>query len=229
MTQSSGRIAVLCPTRDRPAQFVNLAESIMKTTNRADLVGYVDQDQAELYEATCARTKPEPRSRMSTYVGPRLGPVASCNVLVKEFPGYDIYGLIPDDAVITTGQWAEWCLDVAAFLPNRVGVISPSHNQGPHVDMPFVTKEWIEATGWFAVPIAYHFVWPLVTALIGEMTAIVHAPKQRFNVDHDLAMSKNQVWRTTDTEAFLPFVARELMPIVDRVRDAINERVVEPV
>lgn len=228
MIQSSGRIAVLCPTRNRPAQFVNLAKSIMKTTNRADLVGYVDDDQAELYQATCDRTRTELRSRMSVHHGPRIGPVAACNVLVKEFPGYDAYGLIPDDAVVTTAEWAEWCLDVVAFLPNRVGVISPAHNQGPHVDMPFVTKGWIKATGWFAVPIAYHFVWPLVTALIGEMTAIVHAPKDRFNVDHDLAMSANQVWRTTDTEAFLPFVARELMPIVDRVRDAINGEPIEP-
>jgi len=163
---------------------------------------------------------------MSVHIGPRIGPVASANALVKEFPGYDLYGLIPDDAVVTTGQWAEWCLDVAAFLPNRVGVVSPAHNQGPHVDMPFVTKEWIQATGWFAVPIAHHFVWPLVIALIGEMTAIVHAPKERFNIDHDLMMTANQVWASRDTEAFLPFVARELMPIVDRVRDAINAQVV---
>jgi len=217
---------VLCPSRSRPAQFVNLAKSIMKTTNRADLIGYVDDDQSDLYEATCARTRSELRSRMSVHIGPRIGPVASANALVKEFPGYDLYGLIPDDAVVTTGQWAEWCLDVAAFLPNRVGVVSPAHNQGPHVDMPFVTKEWIQATGWFAVPIAHHFVWPLVIALIGEMTAIVHAPKERFNIDHDLMMTANQVWASRDTEAFLPFVARELMPIVDRVRDAINAQVV---
>ena len=217
---------MLCPSRSRPAQFVNLAKSIMKTTNRADLIGYVDDDQSDLYEATCARTRSELRSRMSVHIGPRIGPVASANALVKEFPGYDLYGLIPDDAVVTTGQWAEWCLDVAAFLPNRVGVVSPAHNQGPHVDMPFVTKEWIQATGWFAVPIAHHFVWPLVIALIGEMTAIVHAPKERFNIDHDLMMTANQVWASRDTEAFLPFVARELMPIVDRVRDAINAQVV---
>ncbi len=224
--ESSGRIAVLCPTRSRPAQFVKLAKSVMMTTNRADLIGYVDDDQADLYEATCTRTKAELRSRMSIHIGPRIGPVSSANALVKEFPGYDLYGLIPDDAVLTSAQWAEWCLDVAAFLPNRVGVVSPAHNQGPHVDMPFVTKEWISATGWFAVPIAHHFVWPLVTALIGEMTAIVHAPKERFNIDHDLMMSANQVWASRDTEAFLPFVARELMPIVDRVRDAINATVV---
>ena len=216
----SGRLAVLCPSRNRPAGFVNLAGSIVKTTNRADLVGYVDEDQSELYEAEVARVKPEWRSRMSVHVGPRVGPVASANALTKAFPGYDAYGLIPDDAVLTADQWAEWCLDVVAFFPNRVGVISPSHNQGPHVDMPFVTKEWIKATGWFALPLAYHYAWPLVNALIGEMTAILHAPKDRFHVDHDLAMSANQVWITSDAEMFLPFVARELMPIVDRVRDA---------
>src|SRR6185369_4117593 len=104
MTLSSGRVAVLCPTRSRPAQFVNLAKSVMKTTNRADLIGYVDEDQADLYEATCARTRAELRSRMSAYIGPRIGPVASANALVKEFPGYDIYGLIPDDAVVVTPQ-----------------------------------------------------------------------------------------------------------------------------
>jgi len=64
--------------------------------------------------------------------------------------------------------------------------------------------------------------------LIGEMTAIVHAPKERFNIDHDLMMSANQVWATKDTEAFLPFVARELMPIVDRVRDALNANGAHP-
>ena len=219
-----GRIAVICPTRGRAKGFIDLVKSIVLTTNRADLVAYVDEDQAAIYQKACDEARAELRSRMSLHVGPRIGPVASANALVKEFPGYDAYGFVPDDALITTEGWGEWCLDVIPHFPNRVGVISPTHNQGGHVDMPFATKEWIRATGWFAAPIAHHFVWPLVTGLIGEMTAIVHAPKDRFNIDHSLVMSANQVWASKDTEAFLPFVARELMPIVDRVREAMGYR-----
>lgn len=214
---------MLCPSRDRPKQFLELAKSICNTTNHADLVGYVDEDQADMYKTICESARPETRARMSVHVGPRMGPVAACNYLVEAFPGYDIYGMVPDDARMNANSWSEWCLSISKHLPNRIGVISPHHNQGVHIDMPFVTKEWIKVTGWFALPSVYHFVWPIVTGLIGEMTAsIVHAPEHSFSVEHDFTMPQNQVHRTADAENFFNFVANELLPIVYRMREAMR-------
>lgn len=205
------RIAVLCPTRDRPDGFRALEASVVATSNLADVIGYVDADQLELYQDI-----------PGLVTGPRIGPVAAANFIVNEYPAYDAYGLITDDAVITTPDWDAWLLDTIAHCPGRVCVVSPHHNQGNHVDMPFVSKEWVKATGWFACPDCYHYAWPIITGLIGEMSAIVHAPKDKFSIHHPSKVemvSENKLAK--DHKAFFEFVSLKLPATVERVRQAM--------
>jgi hypothetical protein len=123
---------------------------------------------------------------------------------------------------LTCSGWDGWALDASDQFPNRICVISPYHNQGNHVDMPFVTREWIAATGWFACPDFHHHAWPIITGLIGEMTAIVHAPRQSFAVHHPakVEMVSEQTLHK-DQQAFFTFVALKLPAVVDRVREAM--------
>ncbi len=213
---------MVCPSRDKPMGLLRLVQAVIDTTNRADVIAYVDNDQKEIYEDQVSAAPANVRSRLMLAFGDRVGPVASANSVVKEFVGYDIYGMIPDDAYPVTENWAEWCLAALEMFPNRVGVISPRHDHGDHVDMPFVSREWISATGWFACPQAYHFVWPVITGLIGEMTGIVHAPEQRFSICHRLDMPRNQAARSSDSEMFFSYVVNELMPTVHKVREAMG-------
>jgi hypothetical protein len=211
------RIAVLCPTRDRPEGLKRLIGSVLGTSRKADVLFYADDDQTEEY-----RGIPHEGGRVINWFGPRIGPAPAANLLAKKFYDYDAYGLITDDSVVTTPGWDEWVLDTIPMFPKRICVISPHHNQGEHVDMPFVTKEWIEAVGWFCCPTMYHYAWPTVTSLIGEMTAIVHAPAQKFNIDHDYVDGTYQERRIKDNTEFYEFVSLKLPPIVESVRQAMS-------
>src|SRR3990172_13104632 len=104
------RIAVLCPTRDRPKDFAKLADSMLATSKLADLIAYIDDDQIELYRGVGES------DRVFRHHGARKGPVASANELVRRYPKYAMYGLITDDSVLTIPAWDEWVLEaVKAF------------------------------------------------------------------------------------------------------------------
>lgn len=220
----NGRVAVLCPSRDNPDGVCRLAHNIAATTNHTDLLVYADEDQFIDYRDRCTEEDWKARSRITLVKGPRIGPVPAANDLVRAYPEYDLYGLIPDDATVKTPGWDDWCLSALRMFPNRVGVISPAHSLGRHVDMPFVSNRWINATGWFACPEMYHYAWPLLTGVIGEMTAILHAPESAFLVEHDGHLPANQSRRSQDAEVFLVFVANELPAVVERLRMSMEPR-----
>jgi hypothetical protein len=184
-------------------------------SSQAHVLIYMDEDDP---------TNPPPGAwntlRVKVHIGPRLGPVAAANSLLRRFPGHDVYGLLTDDSVVTTPGWDTWLLEVVKQFPNRVCVVSPHHNMGNHVDMPFVTKEWIKAVGWYACPDTRHYCWPTITGLIGEMTAICHAPEQRFHVEHE-DHTQDRVKQIDDAQPFYEFVSLKLPAVVERVRQAM--------
>ena len=213
-----GKVGVLCPTRGRPLEFRAFAQSVLSTSG-ADVLAYIDDDQQALYADVLG---PDASKRIRWMVAPRIGLAASANALVRQFDDYDLYGLVPDDATMETPGWDDWSIEASDQFPNRVCVISPCHNQGHHVDMPFVTRAWIKAVGWFACPDVYHHAWPIVIGVIGEMSAIVHAPVHKFNVYHPAKvemLSENLLAK--DMQAFYTFVALKLPAVVDRVRKAM--------
>lgn len=206
----NGRIAVLCPTRDRPEPFREMVASVRKTALLADVLAYVDEDQRELYGVN------PPGSRI-TY-GPRIGPVAALNELVRANHDYDAYGIITDDSVLNDRDWDQWVLAAMDNFPDRLVVIDPRHNLGEHVDMPFVSRQWVDVVGWYACPETYHFCWPIITGLIGEMTAIVHAPEPGFSITHNGLPHSNLDARGDDAEAFFRYVATRMPEIVNKLR-----------
>jgi hypothetical protein len=213
------RIAVLCPTRDRLPGFRRAATSVINSSTLVDFIGYIDGDQHYTYFG------PGPEKswndRVLFTVGDRIGPVAAANELARTHPGYDVYGLLTDDCTVTTPRWDEWVLEAVKQFPNRICVISPHHNMGNHVDMPFVTKEWIKAVGWYACPDCYHYSWPTITGLIGEMTAICHAPAHKFHVEHADHVQDHTA-QTRDAQPFYEFVSLKLPAVVERLRQAMS-------
>ena len=124
MPTTDRKIAVLIPSRDRPKELAEAVESVKVTAPSADVIAYVDDDQKDLYGAV------EMPGLSAMICGPRVGPVSAANSLVESRPGYDVYGLITDDARTVCPGWDRWVLEVLEALPNRIGVISPHHNQG---------------------------------------------------------------------------------------------------
>lgn len=217
---NNGRIAVLCPSRDRPAGMELMARSVMKTAEKADVIFYADDDQYELYHGI--EKKDGLRGRTRDWYGPRIGPLPACNLLAQKYPDYAIYGMITDDAIVMSPGWDKWCLESIDYFNGRLCVISPHHNWGDHVDMPFVTQEWIRQTGWFGCPMMYHYAWPIVTGLIGEMTGIIHAPEDKFHIHHEYVDGTYNERRDRDNAEFFNYVSLHMMPVVDRIRGAMR-------
>jgi hypothetical protein len=220
------RIAVLIPSRDRPEKLLKACRSVLATSNLADVLVYVDEDQRELYESGLTGAGFGPR--VKALYAARIGPVAAANSLVDENPSYAAYGLITDDTTIKTETWGwdAWLLETLDFFPRRLAVVSPRHNLGEHVDMPFVSWEWIDCVGWYACPEFYHYCWPILTGLIGEMTAIVHAPEQSFAIHHEGLPHTNLASRDDDAKKFFEYVALKMPVHVEALRDAMKPEVV---
>lgn len=207
------RVAVLCPSRGRPEALGRMVASV-RATSDADVLVYVDDDWAEQYRDV---------KGVKLTVGPRIGVVASANHLAKENPDYDAYGLLTDDTDILTPRWDQWLEWVFDQYP--LAVACPHHNLGDVVDMPFVTKRWIEVVGWYACPVFYHWCWPAIHGLIGEMTGIVHAGKHDFALDHwsigDGVHSSHNDKREQDNNEFFNYINLELMKKVYALREAM--------
>lgn len=208
------RIAVLIPSRNRPMHLARAVDSVLSTSTKADVVAYVDEDQRELYRGLM------PGGRFSIHYGPRIGPAPSANALVAASPGYAAYGLITDDTTIVTKAWDDWVLKVLSDIP--MAVIDPRHNLGEHVDMPFVSRKWIETVGWYACPGRHHYSWPIITGLIGEMTAIVHAGEDDFRLLHEGLSHTNDEYRNSDAREFFDYVALRLPVPVHRIRECMT-------
>jgi len=208
----NGRIGVLIPTRDRPQHFERAARSVYKTGLKADVLAYIDDDQEKDYPDTLAGVK--------RLVGPRIGPVASANVLVEKFPDYSVYGLITDDTTMVCRDWDEWVLAAMDSMAGRIVVVSPRHNLGEHVDMPFVSREWIDTVGWYACPDFYHFCWPVLLGLMGQLTCLIYPPEQAFSVHHEGLPHTNLQALFEDKMGFFDYVALKLPPIIDKLRAA---------
>lgn len=203
-------VAVLIPTRDRPESFLRSVASVRRTS-KATVLAYVDEDQYDIYPVNG-----EVEGAI-IHVGPRIGPVASANHLVRQHPNFDAYGLITDDSRIITPGWDDYIMGCFRDF-SRFMVVSPHHNHGEHVDMPFVSRDWVEEVGWYACPEFFHYCWPIVCGLIGEMTAIVHCPKTEFSIEHDYEDGTNAQKRLSDNSRFFDYVSLKMPAVVERIR-----------
>jgi hypothetical protein len=208
----NGRCAVLIPSRNRPDHLRAAIQSVLDTSRCADVLCYIDDDQAKMYGGLLEG------ERLIVHRGPRIGPAPAANTLVAAYPDYSAYGLITDDTTMVSGRWDEWLFSALASFPKRLVVVSPWHNLGGHVDMPFVSREWIDLLGFYACPDMIHYSWPILTGLIGEMTAIVHAPQDSFAVQHEGLEHTNQNVRDKDARAFFEYVSLKLPVYVERLR-----------
>ena len=102
--KGNGRIAILCPTREKPHLFERLAQTLAATTTRADLFAYVAWDDARLsdYQELSNRY---PWVRWT--FGPQVGFVRGMNGLWKLHPGYTLYQLGNDDHECLVKGWDE--------------------------------------------------------------------------------------------------------------------------
>lgn len=210
----------MCPSRDRPKQLADLVRSTLHSSE-ADIAVYIDEDQRQLYRWTEEAGVPE---RLRVVRGPRIGPVAAVNSIVKSFPGYSAYGFLLDDCTFGVKGWDSFVSDQLDDLPGRIGIVSPAKNSGEHADMGFVSYEWIKALGWYAWPGLYHWGWDAVLDALGEATdTLIQAEPGEFWVTHEVMASKNRDRYPSDVVHLYEFFSDQFGPEVRKLRKAIRE------
>lgn len=212
------KVAVVCPTRDRPEAFTRLSISVHATARDADLFSYIDDDQRDLYRSSNSGVHGSGRD----FHGPRIGPIAAANKLVEMNPGYDAYGFLTDDCEVTTENWDQWLFAAIDQMPNRVGAVSPHLEGIPYLSFPFLTRAWIDAVGFFAYPRAYHFCWDTIVEILAEPTCLVKAPADRFSIRHPNHTSMNvKDHFERDSRSFLFWAIRERRELTQKIREAM--------
>lgn len=169
-------IYVICPTRERPEKFQLLLDSVLNTSTKATLIAYVDEDWYDKY--------PPSSDRYIRSGGKRTTPVEAMNLLARKFRSARIYGMVPDDAQFVTPGWDEYMIRSFDGFKNDIGVVSPHHNYGNYIDMPFVSRNWIDTLGWFAWPQMKHYCWTFSTGIFGEATEIVWPSESECHIEH---------------------------------------------
>lgn len=167
----------MCPSRDRPDQLVKMVDSVVaRSSNQVELAVYIDFDQKTKYPASLPNTH--------VCYGERVGPVSSYNALVKRHRGYDVYGAVTDDCQFETEGWETWLNSAVAAFKNNVGAIAPYVRDSGRMDFPWVTRQWIETLGYFALKTCKHYYWDVAVELLGQCSQIAYADVYDFRIAH---------------------------------------------
>lgn len=184
------RVAVLCPSRDRWHELKAAAESV-RATSKADFLVYLDEGTENPPIGPVYRFIPNREAIPAKYtIGPRLGCAQALNALVAADNEHDTFLMMTDDSVITAPGWDEYVVSVFDAMPGRIGAISAHLGGGTDegytqpMDMPCVSREWIEAVGYFAHPRMKHYGWPSVIESLSEGLCLVNSPADKLAMKH---------------------------------------------
>lgn len=215
-------VVVLCASRSRPGYLHRAVASMCRTSQRVDFAAYVDDDQREMY-LDAHDWQADFGDRLKLTFGSRVGPNLSLNALFRKHrEEYEIFGVTPDDSQFLKVGWDAWVIEQMDRLPGRIGVISPAHGDGHYVCYPYVSREWYDIVGWYAMPQAHSFVWDTCVELLGEATNIIQADREVFAMGHDALRSENFDFQLAqDEHAFLSWCAAGRQGAAKRLREAM--------
>lgn len=150
-------IALLCPSRDRPEQFKRMCESAGSTSTAV----------VNIYSGSNGGNSYTQRSFPID-----CPTVFMWNDLAKEamlFPDNKLFMLAADDMVFSTPLWDKALIDHYNALENKIHVYALQDSRDadgtPHV---IVTREYIDALGYFMPPIFMHWFCDTWTVAIAK-------------------------------------------------------------
>lgn len=144
-------IAILCPTRGRPQKFKRMVESAHATAKHITIhAGFCGNDK-EVYDSIPG---------VSEVIYPEYLPtVHKWNDLASKAPAKTkLFMLAADDIIFETPGWDNALLEHYEKLANKVHVYAMQDSRKvdgtPH---PIVTREYIDAMGYFLPPFFLHW------------------------------------------------------------------------
>ncbi len=141
-------IALLCPTRNRQVQLVRMIESVHRTVNSVEPNFYIAATQGD--------------EGCYPFIHPEGMPTAfRWNILAEaalKNPDNKLFMLCADDVVFSTPLWDKALLDHYNALENKIHVYHLLDERTGHgTPHPIVTREYIEAMGYFLPPLFLHW------------------------------------------------------------------------
>lgn len=151
-------IAILCPTRGRPEKIHRMLRSAQETSSSIiqALIASADID-SDIYMPTGIE-----KILVSAHTVPDNLPTAhKWNLLAEKCLQYDrikLFMLGSDDMYFDTPGWDKSLLDHYNALENKIHVYALQDSRDPDgTPHPIVTREYIEALGYFVPPIFLHW------------------------------------------------------------------------
>jgi hypothetical protein len=159
-------ISLLTPTRNRPVECQRMIESARRTaSNPVEIICYISDDD-DSYVHT----------GLDAYIvrGPRLIFSDLWNALLTYATG-DIYMQCADDVIFRTPGWDVAIEKAFEEFPDRI-MLAFADDGGPNgktfASLPFVSREWVDAVGYFTGPgfvADFSDAWPYeVAVMIGR-------------------------------------------------------------
>lgn len=202
-------IALLCPTRARPEQFKRMCGSAVNTAQIQDYVkiyaGFTEGDET--------LSDYNGRHLFDECIYPDGMPTAfKWNLLAEEAmkdKNNKLFMLCADDTVFSTPLWDKALLDHYNALENKIHVYHLRDSRNPEgTPHPIVTREYIEAMGYFLPPIFLHWfvdTWTVeIAKSVGCFThmkdyLLVHdKPSDKGQADETHNKIRNMGWRERD-------------------------------
>lgn len=215
-----GPIAVVCPTMHRPENCKRLVDSFLATTADATLFLLLSDPNDLVTYADALVDNPRVHWGLSNHTG---GPVSIAEGAIHNIrEPFTIIGMVPDDCEFTTPGWDQFLKKAFDKFPKKIGVVSAWHRYGSHVaNFPWVTREWIEAVGWYWYPNNFHFCCDTILEVLGECSNSIHyCTPDEFNIEHHHEPSMNRDKYQHDLDGMFNFIVFERRMIVDRIKVA---------
>lgn len=227
-------IALLVPTKGRPQQFKRMIESALATSDThlevyVNIEGQWEGEEQHQYEFP-------KHDRIDYFIStspPGMPTGFKWNLLAEEAMrnGNKLFMLGADDMVFATPNWDEALISHYNSLENKIHVYSLQDSRDklgtPH---PIMTREWIEAMGYFVPPIFLHWFIDSWTVDIAKSNNIfthlkdyllIHdKPSDSGKPDHTHLGIRSMGWQERDAyvarvcQRFLEFEKKRLKTIL---------------
>lgn len=152
-------IAILCPTRGRPEQCRRMIESVFATTTEPiEIFLYVADDDPRMDDYNKLSLSYGHEDDVFWCHGVDHPTVHKWNYLSQQASDAKILMLAADDTYFTTPGWDQALSSHYEKLENKIHVYHLQDSRDPDgTPHPIVTREYIDAMGYFMVPIFLHW------------------------------------------------------------------------
>lgn len=161
-------LVVFVPTRGRPERCKELLESFRETTDHADLLFVIDEDDQDSYKdmdwdgAECAVFSP--KGTLSDIINHTATGLADT---------YDVLMFVADDHVFRTPHWDTIMLDELEKM-GGTGFLYPDDKRRSDVpEIVMITSDIVKALGFFSVPEFGHFYIDNAWAELGKRLGLI--------------------------------------------------------